>query len=89
MKIQISANPNRRRNRDRAEQMILIIHIDGFHAMRVPVSDLIDASDRWARFRDMHFAGASDMRGKCGNVYNSSGVLIAVISYNGRINERG
>ena len=58
--------------------------------LRIPVRDSESASFLFSKYRDSYELGASDMKRNCGNVYDSSGALVAHISYNGRVwNERG
>jgi len=69
---------------------VLYLAAKGCPTFRIRVPDSGSASLLFAKYRDSYGFGASDMRRNCGNVYDSTGAVIARISYNGRVwNERG
>ncbi len=72
------------------ETWVLYLAAKGCPTLRIRVPDSESASLLFARYRDSYGLGASDMKPNCGNVYDSTGTVIAHISYNGRAwNERG
>lgn len=62
----------------------LIIHVVGAKDF-VDVKTIEEAKEAWVAFRIESLCGASDMRGKCGDVYDEDGNKVAQIMYNGRI----
>jgi hypothetical protein len=44
-----------------------------------------EASEVFSAYRDRYEFGASEMKARCGNIYDSKDCLIGRISYNGRI----
>jgi hypothetical protein len=76
--------------RSERQSWILNLCAEGCPTLRVSVGDSQVASLVFARYRDSFGLVASDMGRDCGNVYDSTGSLIARISYNGRVwNQRG
>jgi hypothetical protein len=74
----------------RQEKWLLHLAASGCPTLRIPVRDSESASFVFAIYRDSYGLGASDMEPDCGNVYDSSGTVVAHISYNGRAwNEHG
>jgi len=72
------------------ETWVLYLAAEGCPTLRIRVRDSESASILFAKYRDSYGLGASDLKCNCGNVYDSKGVVIAHISYNGRAwNERG
>ena len=72
------------------ESWVLYLAAEGCPTLRIPVRNSEHASLLFTRYRDWYGFGASAMKRNCGSVYDSKGVLIARISYNGRAwNERG
>jgi len=72
------------------EKCLLYLAAEGCPTLRIHVRDSESASFLLSRYRDSYGLGASDMKPNCGNVYDSSGTVVAHISYNGRAwNERG
>ncbi|HWA95077.1 MAG TPA: hypothetical protein VG844_10800 [Terracidiphilus sp.] len=57
----------------------------GAPAVKVNIDFADQASKAFCAYRDKYGFGASAMLGGCGNIYNSDGVLVGRISYNGRI----
>jgi hypothetical protein len=69
---------------------LLYLAAQGCPTLRIHVRDSESASFLFSKYRDFYGLGASDMEPNCGNVYDSSGTVVAHISYNGRAwNERG
>jgi len=59
-------------------------------AMGAPEFDIAvqfadQASQIFSTYREEYGFGASDMKRRCGNIYNSRNQLVGRISYNGRI----
>lgn len=72
------------------ESWVLYLAAKGCPTLRISVSDSETASFLLTQYRDFYGLTASDMKRRCGNVYDSKGIMIAHISYNGRVwNERG
>jgi hypothetical protein len=72
------------------EGWLLYLAATGCPTLRIPVRDSETASFLYTKYRDFYGLGASEMKRNCGNVYDSSGTVIARISYNGRAwNGRG
>jgi len=72
------------------ESWMLYLAAKGCPTLRIRVPDSESASLLFAKYRDYYGIGASEMKRNCGNVYDSTGDVIARISYNGRVwNERG
>lgn len=57
----------------------------GAPSLSIPVQFADQASIVFCAYRERYQFGASEMEAGCGNVYNSIGVLVGHISYNGRI----
>lgn len=53
--------------------------------LKIPVQFADYAAKVFCVYRERYQFGASGMKARCGNIYNSSGVLAGKISYNGRI----
>lgn len=68
----------------RQETWLLYLAARGCPTLRVRVRDSMSASFLFAKYRDSYGLGASEMKRNCGNVYDSTGALVAHISYNGR-----
>jgi hypothetical protein len=58
---------------------------NGAPALSIPVKFADQASKVFCAYREKYQFGASEMEAGCGNIYNSLGVLVGHISYNGRI----
>jgi hypothetical protein len=58
---------------------------NGAPALSIPVQFADQASKVFCAYRERYQFGASEMEAACGNIYNSLGVLVGHISYNGRI----
>jgi hypothetical protein len=58
---------------------------NGAPSLSIPVQFADQASRVFCAYRERYQFGASEMEAGCGNVYNSLGVLVGHISYNGRI----
>ncbi len=58
---------------------------DGAPALSIAVQFADQASKVFCAYREKYQFGASEMEAGCGNIYNSLGVLVGHISYNGRI----
>jgi hypothetical protein len=58
---------------------------NGAPLLSIPVQFADQASKVFCAYRERYQFGASEMEAGCGNVYNSLGVLVGHISYNGRI----
>jgi hypothetical protein len=58
---------------------------NGAPALSVAVRFADQASKVFCAYRERYQFGASEMEAGCGNIYNSLGVLVGHISYNGRI----
>ncbi len=54
---------------------------------KIAVRDLPHAQETWNELVDMYQFGASDMRGRCGDVMVGK-KLVARIHYNGRVEEK-
>jgi hypothetical protein len=72
--------------------MRIILHAEGLPKQEPLVKDLKDAAAKWVAFRDLNELGASDMKGRCGDVVGGPNdgkrlgkTLVARVSYNGRI----
>jgi hypothetical protein len=57
----------------------------GAPTLRIPVRFADEASRVFSVYREKYEFGASGMKARCGNIYNSRKVLVGRISYNGRI----
>jgi len=72
------------------ETWILYLAAKGCPTLQIRVGDSEVASSLFTNYRDSYGLCASDLKPNCGNVYDSTGAVIARISYNGRAwNERG
>ena len=72
------------------ETWVLYLAAKGCPTLRLRVPDSQAASYLFGKYRESYGFGASEMRRNCGHVYDSTGAVIARISYNGRAwNERG
>ena len=58
---------------------------NGAPPLSIPVQFADQASKIFCAYRERYQFGASEMEAGCGNIYNSLGVLVGRISYNGRI----
>ena len=67
------------------ETWVLYLAAEGCPTLRIRVPHSEAASLLFAKYRDCYGLGASDMKPNCGNVYDSTGAVIARISYNGRV----
>ena len=65
------------------ETWVLYLVAEGCPTLRIRVTDSEAASLLFAKYRDCYGLGASDMKPNCGKVYDSTGTVIARISYNG------
>jgi hypothetical protein len=63
----------------------LYLAADGCPTLRIPVDSADRASALFAQYRDQHGIGSSEMSERCGNIHATDGVLIARVSYNGRV----
>jgi hypothetical protein len=63
------------------------IHLaaSGAPTLTIAVRFADDASKVFSAYREKYQFGASEMKTGCGNIYNSRNLLVARISYNGRI----
>ncbi|HEY2471842.1 MAG TPA: hypothetical protein VGI45_28920 [Terracidiphilus sp.] len=63
------------------------IHLaaNGAPTLDIPVQFADEASRLFSAYRDQYNFGASEMKARCGNIYNSRKHLVGRISYNGRI----
>lgn len=66
------------------KEWLLYLAANGCPTLRIRVPDSESASFLFTNYRDSYCLGASDMKRNCGNVYDSTGAVIAHISYNGR-----
>ena len=57
----------------------------GAPTFNVPVQFADEASEVFSAYRDRYEFGASAMKERCGNIYDSQNCLVGRISYNGRI----
>ncbi len=57
----------------------------GAPSMNIAVQFADEASRIFSAYRDKYKFGASEMKARCGNVYNSRNGRVGRISYNGRI----
>jgi hypothetical protein len=57
----------------------------GAPSLDIPVQFADEASRIFSAYREKLKFGASGMKAKCGNIYNSRNHLVGRISYNGRI----
>lgn len=57
----------------------------GAPSLDIPVQFADEASRVFSAYRDKYEFGASGMKARCGNIYNSRNHLVGRISYNGRI----
>lgn len=73
----ISSRPN--------EIYRLHLAASGAPSLDVPVRFADEASKVFCGYRDKYGLGASNMKARCGNIYNSQNCLVGRISYNGRI----
>ena len=58
---------------------------NGAPSLSIAVQFADQASKVFCAYRERYQCGASEMEAGCGNIYNSLGVLVGHISYNGRI----
>ena len=58
---------------------------NGAPSLSIAVQFADQASKVFCAYRERYQFGASEMEAGCGNIYNSFGVLVGHISYNGRI----
>ena len=58
---------------------------NGAPSLSIAVKFADQASKVFCAYRERYQFGASEMEAGCGNIYNSLGVLVGHISYNGRI----
>jgi hypothetical protein len=58
---------------------------NGAPALSIAVQFADQASKVFCAYRERYQFGASEMEAGCGNIYNSLGVLVGHVSYNGRI----
>lgn len=63
------------------------IHLAAIGAplLDIPVQFADEAARVFSAYRDKYEFGASGMKARCGNIYNSRKHRVARISYNGRI----
>ena len=54
-------------------------------SLNIGVQFADQASKVFCAYRERYQFGASEMEAGCGNIYNSLGVLVGHVSYNGRI----
>jgi hypothetical protein len=57
----------------------------GAPSLDIPVQFADEASRIFSAYRDKYEFGASEMKSRCGNIYNSQNHQVGRISYNGRI----
>jgi hypothetical protein len=57
----------------------------GAPSLNIGVQFADQASKVFCAYRERYQFGASEMEAGCGNIYNSLGVLVGHVSYNGRI----
>jgi hypothetical protein len=57
----------------------------GCRTFKIPVESADMAAAMLCRYRDSNGLGSSQFKARCGNVYTDSGVLVAKVSYNGRV----
>jgi hypothetical protein len=57
----------------------------GAPSLDIPVQFADEASRIFSAYREKYKFGASEMKARCGNIYNSRNHLVGRISYNGRI----
>jgi hypothetical protein len=69
----------------RSEQHYIYLAASGAPTFNVPVRFADEASEIFSAYRDRYQFGASDMKTRCGNIYDSENCLVGRISYNGRI----
>lgn len=67
------------------------IHLaaSGAPSLDVPVRFADEASRAFRAYLQQYDLGASDMKSRCGDIYNSRKQLVGRISYNGRIWDAG
>ena len=63
----------------------LILSSIGNPTYKVRVSDAEEASKLWCAYRDRLGIGASALKSNSGNLVDSTGKIVARVSYNGRI----
>jgi hypothetical protein len=63
------------------------IHLaaSGAPTLDITIQFADQASKVFSAYRDKYEFGASGMKQRCGNIYNSQNRLVGTISYNGRI----
>jgi len=63
------------------------IHLaaSGAPTLDVTIQFADEASRIFSAYRDQYEFGASEMKARCGNIYNSQNRIVGRISYNGRI----
>ena len=69
----------------RVEAHYIHLAANGAPTLDIPVQFADEASRLFRAYRDKYNFGASGMKARCGNIYNSQKNLVGRISYNGRI----
>lgn len=68
-----------------SEQHYIHLAASGTPTFDIRVRFADEASGVFSAYRDRYQFGASDMKARCGNIYDSQNCLVGRISYNGRI----
>jgi hypothetical protein len=68
-----------------AAQGYILLAARGCPTIKLPIQTADQAVAAWERYRDNNGLGASDLKRGCGEIKTFSGVLVARVSYNGRV----
>ena len=71
----------------RSEPHHIHLAASGAPTLDVTIRFADEASRVFSAYRDKYEFGASEMKARCGNIYNSQNRLVGRISYNGRIRD--